>query len=181
MDPILNVDIFDEYDEDKARSILDMYFYTVNFWRECVSAYISQQEQQMRQRVLTRLSEILEWEQKIKEVLANAPDDYVPPTCVFLTESSVSRTNMSRFKRTGTLVRTQVIVYNSRASFHFNINFICPNQVSRNRQRSGRRRFLRHKPAKSLARPTKQLLKLQRIQQLYQRPGRWLNEQMTGE
>lgn len=101
VDPIQDVDIFDEFGEDRGRRILDMYFYTVNHWRECVSAYTSQDEKNMRQKVLTRLSEILEWEQKIKETLAQAPDDYVPPTCIFLTESSVSRTNMSRFKRTG--------------------------------------------------------------------------------
>lgn len=99
MDPKLNVDIFDEFGEDQARRILDMYFYTVNHWRECVSAYTSQQHTKMRQKVLTRLSEILEWEQKIKEVLAYAPDDYVPPPCRFLTESSMARASMVRFKR----------------------------------------------------------------------------------
>lgn len=99
MDPAMNVEIFDEFDEDRARRILDMYLYTVNHWRECVSAYTSQRDSSMREKVLTRLSEILEWEQKIKETLAQAPDDYVPPTCIFLTESSVSRSNMSRFKR----------------------------------------------------------------------------------
>lgn len=101
MDPALNVDIFDEFGDEQGRRVLDMYFYTVNIWRECISAYTSQAEVQMRQKVLTRLSEILEWEQKIKETLAQAPDDYVPPSCIFLTDSSVSRTNISRFKRTG--------------------------------------------------------------------------------
>lgn len=101
VDPTQDVDIFDEFGEDRGRRVLDMYFYTVNHWRECVSAYTSQSEAGLRQKVLTRLSEILEWEQKIKETLATAPDDYVPPTCTFLTESSVSRTNISRFKRTG--------------------------------------------------------------------------------
>lgn len=101
VDPTQNVDIFDEFGEDRGRRVLDMYFYTVNHWRECVSAYTSQSEVCLRQKVLTRLSEILEWEQKIKETLASAPDDYVPPTCTFLTESSVSRSNISRFKRTG--------------------------------------------------------------------------------
>lgn len=101
IDPSSDVDIFDEYGEERGRRVLDMYFYTVNFWRECVSAYTSQTELNIRQKVLTRLSEILEWEQKIKETLKNAPDDYVPPTCTFLTESSVSRSNVSRFKRPG--------------------------------------------------------------------------------
>lgn len=99
IDPKSDVDIFDEYGEDRGRRVLDMYFYTANFWRECVSAYSSQET--MRHKVLTRLSEIIEWEQKIKDTLAHAPDDYVPPTCTFLTESSVSRSNLSRFKRAG--------------------------------------------------------------------------------
>lgn len=101
IDPSMNLDIFDEFDEERARRVIDMYFYTVNHWRECVSAFTSQRDDNMREKVLTRLSEILEWEQKIKETLAHAPDDYVPPTCIFLTESSVSRQNMLRFKRTG--------------------------------------------------------------------------------
>lgn len=100
MDPLQNVDIFDEFGDDRGRRVLDMYFYTVNYWRECVSAYTSQLDPCLRQKVLTRLSEILEWEQKIKDTLVTAPDDYVPPTCTFLTESSISRINLSRFKRT---------------------------------------------------------------------------------
>lgn len=103
VDPAQDVDIFDEFGEDRGRRVLDMYFYTVNLWRECVSAYTSQASSNVREKVLTRLSEILEWEQKIKETLAHAPDDYVPPTCTFLTESSVSRSNISRFKRIGKL------------------------------------------------------------------------------
>lgn len=101
VDPTSDVDIFDEYGEDRGRRVLDMCFYTVNLWRECVSAYTSQSCSRIRQKVLTRLSEILEWEQKINEILAHAPDDYIPPTCIFLTESSVSRSNISRFKRVG--------------------------------------------------------------------------------
>lgn len=100
-DPSSNLDVFDEFDDEKARRVLDMYFYTVNHWRECVSAYTSQQDLRMREKVLTRLSEVLEWESKIKETLAYAPDDYVPPTCIFLTEGSVSRASLAKFKRTG--------------------------------------------------------------------------------
>lgn len=105
IDPKLNVDIYDEYGIDQARHALDMFFYTVNYWRECVSAYVSQADRRVRQKVLTRLFEILEWEEKIKEVLAYAPDDYVPPSCIFLTESAVSRSNIARFKRPGEWLR----------------------------------------------------------------------------
>lgn len=99
MAPDSTVDIFDELDEDRLRQVTDMYFYTVNLFRELISAYVSQNEESMRRKVLTRLYELIELEQKIKDVLAKAPDDYVPPTCVFLTEQSVSRANVMRFKK----------------------------------------------------------------------------------
>lgn len=107
IDPKSDVDIFDEYGEDRGRRVLDMYFYTANFWRECVSAYSSQLD--LRRKVLTRLSEIIEWEQKIKDTLAHAPDDYVPPTCTFLTESSVTRSNLLRFKRVGEFIEIYLL------------------------------------------------------------------------
>lgn len=94
------VDLFDSFDADKAKKIVDIYFYTVNQWRESVSAYVSQDESNMRRKVLTRLTQLIEMEEKIKEILSTVPDDYVPPTCIFLTESSVSRSNILRFKKT---------------------------------------------------------------------------------
>lgn len=95
-----NIDIVDELDEDRVRQVIDIHFFTVNLFREFVSAYVSQNEENMRFKVLTRLSQLIELEQKIKEVLVSAPDDYVPPTCTFLTEQSIGRANIMRFKKT---------------------------------------------------------------------------------
>lgn len=94
------VDIFDELDEDRIRQAIDIHFYTVNLFRELVSAYVSQNEEKMRRKVLKRLSELIELEEKVKDILALAPDDYVPPACVFLTEQSIGRANILRFKKT---------------------------------------------------------------------------------
>lgn len=93
-------DIFDELDEDRIRQVVDIHFYTVNLFRELVSAYVSQNEENMRRKVLKRLSELIELEEKVKDILAMAPDDYVPPACVFLTEQSIGRANIMRFKKT---------------------------------------------------------------------------------
>lgn len=93
------IDLFDHFDNEKAKKIVDIYFYTVNVWRESVSAYVSQNDPIMRRKVLTRLTQLIAMEQKIKEILLTVPDDYVPPTCIFLTESSVSRNNILRFKK----------------------------------------------------------------------------------
>lgn len=91
-------DIFDEFDEETGRKIIDMYFYTINQWRECISAYVTQNDAGMRKKVLTRLSEVIELEHRVKQLLATTPDDYVPPKCQFLT-ASATRNSLVRFKR----------------------------------------------------------------------------------
>lgn len=92
-----NVDIFDELDDDSARQVLDTYFYTVNYWRECISAFVSQNCPMIRTKVLTRFTEIIELEAKIKEIMLTAPDDYVPPVFQFITEKISG--NGVKFKR----------------------------------------------------------------------------------
>lgn len=85
-----SMDIFDELEDDHARQVLDIYFYTVNFWRECISAFVSQDDPTIRGRVLTRLTQTIALEEKIREIMETAPDDYIPPVCAFLSESSSS-------------------------------------------------------------------------------------------
>lgn len=85
------VDIFDELDDHRARQVLDLHFYTANYWRECISAFVSQLESSMRCKVLTRLTEVIELENSIREIMPTAPDDYVPPICMFTSEKVVSK------------------------------------------------------------------------------------------
>lgn len=176
IDPKLNVDIFDEFGEERGRRVLDMYFYTVNNWRECVSAYTSQQETPMRQKVLTRLSEILEWEEKIKETLAHAPEDYVPPTCIFLTESSVSRTNMSRFKR-GQFIYCYFDRNVQLKFFFLNVKF-CK-QVRKREHQNERKPLAKRKPANFRIQQMKRALMQPKLQ-FNQQPDNHQNETTTG-
>lgn len=92
-------DIFDEFGSNRACQILDIYFHTVNFWRECVSAYVSQNDELMKYKVLVRLNEVIKMEVKIKELLAVAPDDYTPPVCQFISEAASTRCIGAKFKR----------------------------------------------------------------------------------
>lgn len=39
-----DADIFEDFNADKSKLIFDMYFYTINWMRELVSAYATQEE-----------------------------------------------------------------------------------------------------------------------------------------
>lgn len=86
-----DVDLFDELGDERARQVLDMHFYTANYWRECISAFVTQLDKSLRSKVLTRLTEVIELENKIREIMQSAPDDYVPPTCLFTSEKVASK------------------------------------------------------------------------------------------
>lgn len=86
-----DVDLFDELDDERARQVLDMHFYAANYWRECVSAFVTQLDQMMRRKVLTRLTEVIELENEIREIMQTAPDDYVPPVCLFTSEKIATK------------------------------------------------------------------------------------------
>lgn len=86
-----DVDFFDELDNERARQVLDMHFYAVNYWRECVSAFVTQIDPTMRCKVLTRLTEVIELENRIREIMYTTPDDYVPPICQFTVEKVVQK------------------------------------------------------------------------------------------
>lgn len=142
-----NINLFDELDEDRIRQVIDMYFYTVNIFREFVSAYVSQNERLMRKKVLTRLSELIELEQKIKEVLAQAPDDYVPPACVSLTEQSIGRSNVMRFKKTfgKRYLLLLINLYFYYANFKL---YLWSFQLLKNQQQNARKHQQKHKRVK---------------------------------
>lgn len=99
MSPDSDCDVFDEFTEDTGKQILDMYFHSVNYWRECISAFVSQEDKSMRRKVIMRLTEVICFEEKIKVLLKAAPDDYVPPISQFLTvQNAVARSSL-RFKK----------------------------------------------------------------------------------
>lgn len=99
MKPDADGDLFDEFNEDVGKQVFDMYFHTVNFWRECVSAFVSQSVPNIRTKVLTRLTEIVRFEDKIRALLKMAPDDYTPPICQFLNTNENMVATIAKFKK----------------------------------------------------------------------------------
>lgn len=49
---IADFDIFEEYDDSTARNILNVYFYLINWFRETISAFASQDQQMIRKKVM---------------------------------------------------------------------------------------------------------------------------------
>lgn len=81
-----NVNIFNEFDEEQSKKIMDIYFHTANWFREIISAYASESFN-IREKILLRLSELIKIEEKISELLIMAPPEYFPPVCQFLINS----------------------------------------------------------------------------------------------
>lgn len=50
------MDIFVDYDETKAKKILDLYYLTVNWMREAISAFVSQNGNNMEKKVAVVVS-----------------------------------------------------------------------------------------------------------------------------
>ncbi|EDV43092.1 uncharacterized protein Dana_GF18312 [Drosophila ananassae] len=88
--------IFDNFDGDQQTDILNIYFHTVNWIRVTISAFSSQREEATRRRVLLRLFELIQIEQRIKPLLARAPSDYRAPSYQFLTNAKQPVTHQKR-------------------------------------------------------------------------------------
>lgn len=79
--------IFYDYDETMQKKILDIYFHCVNWIRETVSSFATQREEMIRKKVLQRLTDLISIEDKIRQLLAKASRDYIPPQCQFISDS----------------------------------------------------------------------------------------------
>ncbi|EDV48341.1 Fanconi anemia group D2 protein [Drosophila erecta] len=90
------VPVFDNFEAEQQKDILSIYFHTVNWMRVSISAFASQRDAPTRRRVLSRLGELIRIEQRIKPLLARAPDDFVAPPYQFLTNAKLSTQNLKR-------------------------------------------------------------------------------------
>uniref|UniRef100_A0A182JZE5 Fanconi anemia group D2 protein n=1 Tax=Anopheles christyi TaxID=43041 RepID=A0A182JZE5_9DIPT len=73
--------LVDTYDETTATLLLDIYFYLSNWFRECVSAFVGQEDASIRKKVLERLHELVTLEHRLGRMLERmvADSEYIPP------------------------------------------------------------------------------------------------------
>lgn len=72
---------------EKSARLLDVFFYTANWFREIICAFASQRVLNIRKKVLMRLTDLISLEQNIRNLLATMPQksNYTPPKCHFMT------------------------------------------------------------------------------------------------
>ncbi|KFB50246.1 AGAP011769-PA-like protein [Anopheles sinensis] len=87
----------DAFDEGLCTQLLDIYFYLGNWFRECISAFVGQQDAIMRSKasnsmVLERLQELVKLEHHLGRMLdrMSAECEYVPPLAVDLIDGGSS-------------------------------------------------------------------------------------------
>lgn len=79
-----------ENDESKIVSVIDLHIYLANWFRELINGFASQDAVLYRQKVLTRLSHLIELEAQIRLLLESAPEGYVPPVCRIVPTTSTN-------------------------------------------------------------------------------------------
>ncbi|KAH8294661.1 hypothetical protein KR018_001006 [Drosophila ironensis] len=88
--------VFDHFEMDQQKNILDIYFHTINWMRVAISAFAPQQDPATRRRVLLRLGKLIHIEQRIKPLLARAPLGYITPAYQFLTNDKQPMVSQKR-------------------------------------------------------------------------------------
>lgn len=85
-------EVFDNFDNlvvSEQHMALSCLFYTVNWFRELLNAFVTQKEREMKDRIYKRLDQVIELENLIAKYLPKCPD-YVPPIAVFDLDSSMA-------------------------------------------------------------------------------------------
>lgn len=64
--------------------MMDILFYTANWFREVVCAFATQRELNIRKKVLMRLADLISLERNIRNLMPTMPRSYNPPPCHFM-------------------------------------------------------------------------------------------------
>lgn len=102
-----DIDLFEDLGDERARHVLDMHFYVVDYWRECVNTFVTHTDSTMRIKVLTRLNNVIALEHQIREIMCTVPDDYVPPTCQFIADAPADKKSNRLANKKPTITKKQ--------------------------------------------------------------------------
>lgn len=92
IDPDLGLDSFGFQDSKK---IINCLFYTINWFREIISAFVTQKDKNIRQKVLIRITNLIELEEKIKDLSKGLPDHKFPTSHFYNIDVNTTTTMVS--------------------------------------------------------------------------------------
>lgn len=81
--PKFDVDFIDDMDHDKVTNILDCLIHCVNWFRELLNAFSTQEDKSLQSKILRRVIQIEELELVICEILIRSKISYKPPVTTF--------------------------------------------------------------------------------------------------
>ncbi|XP_063887534.1 Fanconi anemia group D2 protein-like isoform X1 [Scylla paramamosain] len=90
-------EVFDNFDSlivSEQHVALSCLFYTINWFRELLNAFVTQKDREMKDRVYKRLDQVIELENLIAKYLPKCPN-YVPPIAVFDVDCSMATPTVS--------------------------------------------------------------------------------------
>lgn len=88
-------DFIENEDVENVTKIIDIHFHLANWLREIISGFSSQAEEMIKRKILTRLTQLVEIENRIRALLRVAPKNYKPPNCLF----ALNEMTDSKFKK----------------------------------------------------------------------------------
>lgn len=89
-------EVFEELNEDEKKKVLDIYYYTANWFREIIGAFTNHRDDMSRTKVLKRLSQLIKIEHSIEVLSSSVSNNYKPPECHFLRLNGTCKATKSK-------------------------------------------------------------------------------------
>lgn len=77
VDPDLGIE---SYDTEQSSQVIDCLFHCINWFREIISAFVTQKDMKLRQKLLERLKQLVELEELFSNSMKLLPDHRLPPS-----------------------------------------------------------------------------------------------------
>ncbi|KAH9633945.1 hypothetical protein HF086_015149 [Spodoptera exigua] len=81
--PKFNIDLIEDMDSVAISNILDCLIHCINWFIELVNAFATQNDDDLNEKILKRISQIEELETTVREILIRSKISYKPPVCTF--------------------------------------------------------------------------------------------------
>lgn len=104
--------------EEHAKFALDIYFYSVNWYRQVISAFVNSSRPSIRKKVLIRLLRLIELEFKLKNLLKKIKGNYKPPPCSFQDYSKKLTKSSKKKKICRKLLHAQCTIFDKNTNIY---------------------------------------------------------------